>query len=85
MTAPLISIQDLSISFITEDNVNNALQHISFEVKQGEIVALVGESGSGKSVTSLSILRLLPSPPAVVNSGQILLAKMVIIHPIYCA
>ncbi len=75
MPTPLISIQNLSISFITEDNVNNALQHISFEVKQGEIVALVGESGSGKSVTSLSILRLLPSPPAVVNSGQILFSE----------
>ncbi|MCH5683628.1 ATP-binding cassette domain-containing protein [Niabella sp. W65] len=62
MAAPLLSIQDLSISFITEERVNKALQHISFDVKQGEIVALVGESGSGKSVTSLSILRLLPSP-----------------------
>lgn len=75
MAAPLLSIQDLSISFITEERVNKALQHISFDVKQGEIVALVGESGSGKSVTSLSILRLLPSPPAVVNSGQILFSE----------
>jgi peptide/nickel transport system ATP-binding protein len=75
MAAPLLSIQDLSISFITEERVNKALQHISFDVRQGEIVALVGESGSGKSVTSLSILRLLPSPPAVVNSGQILFSE----------
>jgi peptide/nickel transport system ATP-binding protein len=75
MALPLLSIQDLSISFITEENVNKALLHVSFEVKPGEIVALVGESGSGKSVTSLSVLRLLPSPPAVVNSGQILFCE----------
>lgn len=75
MAQPLLSIQDLSISFITEEAVNKALHHVSFEVNQGEIVALVGESGSGKSVTSLSILRLLPSPPAVVNSGQILFCE----------
>ena len=75
MAQPLLSIQDLSISFITEETVNKALHHVSFEVNQGEIVALVGESGSGKSVTSLSVLRLLPSPPAVVNSGQILFCE----------
>lgn len=75
MAAPLLSIQDLSISFVTEDRVNKAIQHISLEVKQGEIVALVGESGSGKSVTSLSILRLLASPPAVLNSGKILFSE----------
>ncbi len=75
MALPLLSIQDLSISFITEEGVNKALQHVSFDVKPGEIVALVGESGSGKSVTSLSVLRLLPSPPAVVNSGQILFSE----------
>ncbi|WP_114791745.1 ABC transporter ATP-binding protein [Niabella yanshanensis] len=75
MAAPLLSIKNLSISFINEENVNKALQHVSFDVNPGEIVALVGESGSGKSVTSLSILRLLPSPPAVVNNGQILFCK----------
>lgn len=75
MAIPLLTIQDLSLSFTTEESVNKALHHISFEVKQGEIVALVGESGSGKSVTSLSILRLLPSPPAVIDSGQILFCE----------
>lgn len=72
MTAPLLSIKNLSVAFHAEDRVQQALEDISFNVNKGEIVALVGESGSGKSVTSLSVLRLLPSPPAVVTSGQII-------------
>ncbi|WP_262915089.1 ATP-binding cassette domain-containing protein [Niabella ginsengisoli] len=76
MPQPLISIQDLSISFVTNSQVNKAINHISFDVYQGEIVALVGESGSGKSVTSLSILQLLPSPPAIIDNGAIFLVKM---------
>lgn len=75
MATSLLSIQNLSVSFVTDDKTNKALQHISFDVKQGEIVALVGESGSGKSVTSLSILRLLPAPPALINSGKILFSE----------
>ncbi|GGB04384.1 ABC transporter ATP-binding protein [Puia dinghuensis] len=67
---PLLSISNLSISFSTEDGL--VLDHVSLDVGRGEIVALVGESGSGKSITSLSILRLLPSPPARYLSGEIL-------------
>lgn len=74
MQLPLLSIQNLSVSFITEAGINKALHNISFDVHKGEIVALVGESGSGKSVTSLSILQLLPSPPAVFEAGHILLS-----------
>jgi peptide/nickel transport system ATP-binding protein len=69
--AALLQIDDLSVDFISEDNVTNAVKHISLEVNKGEIVALVGESGSGKSVTSLSILQLLPAPPAKYSSGKI--------------
>ncbi len=71
---PLLQIKDLRISFDSPTGPVTALQDISFEVARNEIVAIVGESGSGKSVTSLSVLQLLPSPPARVLQGQILFA-----------
>lgn len=67
----LLSIENLSIDFITGSEKTAALKKISFHVNYGEIVSLVGESGSGKSVSALSILRLLPSPPAIYTSGKI--------------
>lgn len=67
---PLLSIKNLSVDFISENGSVSALKNISLDVNHGEILALVGESGSGKSVTSLSILRLLPST-ANFSSGQI--------------
>lgn len=71
---PLLRIQDLSVDF-TGIVTTHALKSISLTVNKGEIVALVGESGSGKSVTSLSILQLLPSPPARYTSGQVLFSE----------
>ena len=68
----LLQIKNLSVDFITENETTHAIKNISFEVNRNEIVALVGESGSGKSVTSLSILQLLPSPPAKYSTGEIL-------------
>jgi peptide/nickel transport system ATP-binding protein len=68
----LLTIKDLSIDFKSGDDITNALKNISFSVDRGEIVSLVGESGSGKSVTALSVLQLLPSPPAIYSSGKIL-------------
>jgi peptide/nickel transport system ATP-binding protein len=69
---PLLSIENLSVDFITDQQTTNAVKNISLEVNRGEILAIVGESGSGKSVTSLSILQLLPKPPAKYTTGKIL-------------
>ena len=75
MNYPLLEIADLSIDFITGPGTTSAIQNISFEVNKGETVAVVGESGSGKTVTSLSILQLLPSPPAKYISGKIFFSE----------
>ncbi|MER8424486.1 ABC transporter ATP-binding protein [Mesorhizobium sp. M1403] len=72
MTAPLLSVQDLSVAFTQGGNQSIAVDHISFDLAKGETVALVGESGSGKSVTALSVLKLLPYPTASHPSGKIL-------------
>ncbi|MCP9229195.1 ABC transporter ATP-binding protein [Mesorhizobium sp. LMG 17147] len=72
MTAPLLSVQDLSVAFTQGGSQSIAVDHISFDLARGETVALVGESGSGKSVTALSVLKLLPYPTASHPSGKIL-------------
>src|SRR5687767_13224836 len=70
---PLLEVQNLRITFVTEDGDVPAVNDISFTVDNGETVAVVGESGSGKSVTALSLARLIPSPPARYDSGKIIL------------
>lgn len=72
MAHPLLQINNLQVDFVTEIGTTTAVNNISLEVQRGEIVAIVGESGSGKSVTSLSILQLLPTPPARYPQGNIL-------------
>ncbi|SMD10088.1 ABC transporter ATP-binding protein [Rhizobium sp. RU36D] len=72
MTAPLLSVRDLSVAFHQGGKESLAVDHVSFDVAPGEIVALVGESGSGKSVSANSILKLLPYPAASHPSGEIL-------------
>lgn len=69
----LLSVENLSISFKTDDGIVPAVKDVSFSMSAGECMALVGESGSGKSVTSLALTRLLPQPPAIFDSGKILL------------
>lgn len=69
---PLLRINNLSIDFNTDAGITHALKNINLIVNRGEILALVGESGSGKSVTSLSILQLIPAPPAIFRSGEII-------------
>ena len=72
MTQPLLSVEDLSVTFTQGDNITKAVDQISFHINEGETVALVGESGSGKSVSALSILKLLPYPAASHPSGRVL-------------
>ncbi|CUX38539.1 putative oligopeptide transport protein (ABC superfamily, atp_bind) [Agrobacterium tomkonis CFBP 6623] len=69
---PLLSVRDLSVAFHQGGATSIAVDHVSFDLMPGEVVALVGESGSGKSVTANSILKLLPYPAASHPSGKIL-------------
>ena len=68
-----LEIRDLNISFIQGEKEANALRGISLSLKRNEVHSLVGESGSGKTVTSTCIMGLLPTPPARINSGEIIL------------
>lgn len=68
----LLSISNLSISFRDESGWNRAVDGISFSIQKGETLGIVGESGSGKSVTSLSILQLLPDKMSRIDSGEII-------------
>ena len=72
MKQSLLSIENLSIDFKSDDTITRALENISLRVNKAEVVAIVGESGSGKSVTALSILQLLPTPPAIYKNGKII-------------
>jgi peptide/nickel transport system ATP-binding protein len=68
---PILEVADLRTWFFTRDGVVRAVDGVSFHVIPGETLAIVGESGCGKSVTALSVLRLIPSPPGRIVSGSI--------------
>ncbi|WP_188499328.1 ABC transporter ATP-binding protein [Pullulanibacillus pueri] len=68
----ILEIKDLRVSFETYAGEVQAVRGVNLELKKGEALAIVGESGSGKSVTSKSIMRLIPSPPGKFKSGEIL-------------
>ena len=70
-TASLLAVEGLSVAFDTEQGERRVVEDVSFAVGAGETVGLVGESGCGKSVTAMSIMRLLPSPPSRAFSGRI--------------
>jgi len=67
----LLKVKDLVTVFATQEGLVRAVDSISFELAQGQTLGLVGESGCGKTVTALSIMRLVPSPPGHIQSGQV--------------
>ncbi len=69
----VLEVRDLRTQFFTRDGVVRAVDGVSFSVRRGEVVGLVGESGCGKSVTSLSIMRLVPQPPGRIVGGEVIL------------
>lgn len=69
---PLLEIKELCTEFKTEEETVRAVDNITFTINKGETIGIVGESGSGKSVTSLSVMRLIPSPPGKITNGEIL-------------
>ena len=70
---PLLQVENLAVEFSTESGPVRAVDGVSFAVRRGETLGVVGESGCGKSVTALSIMRLLPSPPGRIAEGRITL------------
>ncbi len=67
----LINVQNLQTQFLSDGKLIRAVDNLSFSLQEKETVAIVGESGSGKSVTSLSIMRLVPNPPGKIVGGQV--------------
>jgi oligopeptide/dipeptide ABC transporter ATP-binding protein len=68
---PLLSVSDLSTHFFMRDGVVHAVDGVSFDVEKGRVLGIVGESGCGKTVTALSIMGLIPRPPARIVSGEV--------------
>lgn len=76
MSPAILEVKNLCVSFETEQGLLNVLDHVCLEIEKGKTLGLVGESGCGKSVTSMSIMRLLPQPSGKIVKGQILYDHM---------
>jgi peptide/nickel transport system ATP-binding protein len=75
MGTPLLDIRNLTTEFTSDGQVLKAVNDVSLTLHRGETIGIVGESGSGKSVTSLSVMRLIPDPPGRIAAGQIMFSK----------
>lgn len=72
MAKDLVEFKNLKTYFYTEDGIVKAVNDVSFKIKEGETIGVVGESGCGKSVTSMSLMRLIPNPPGKIVGGEII-------------
>ena len=66
----ILDLKDLVVRFETEDGIVRAVNGLDLEIERGHAIGLVGETGAGKTTTALSLLRLVPDPPGVVECGK---------------
>ena len=71
MSEVLLSVKDLHMHYITEDETVRAINGVSFDIHEGESLGLVGETGAGKTSTALSIMQLIPDPPGIIVGGEV--------------
>ena len=71
MTKPILEVNELCTSFFTDEGVVHAIDKVSFSLEKGETLGIVGESGSGKTVTSKTLMRIIPSPPGKITGGKV--------------
>lgn len=72
MNKTLLSIKDLYVQYVTDDNIVNAVNGLNIDLVEGESLGLVGETGAGKTTTALSIMQLLPQPAGIITKGEII-------------
>ena len=68
----ILNIRDLTVDFISDNGISTAVENLNLSIREGESVGIVGESGSGKTVSALSILKLIQSPPGIYRNGSII-------------